>query len=227
MEPFERIKEAILVGTLYPGKRLKEELLAKELNVSRTPIREALQKLESDGLVIPLPRRGFIVRDFSMDDIRQIYDIRALLESYAASEAALRRNENDITRMKKFNDDFEKAIYKHDKSNLASVKNIQKANQFFHDTVFEATKNQFLKYHISKVTVVPLIFRSYFWFSKQQLIQSLDAHRIIVKAIQRMEPERARAAMQEHIFRGRDYVLENGDKIKNKLLEGENDDQYL
>ena len=99
MDPYTIIKSAIIVGDFEPGQRLTEEALAIQLNISRTPIRKAIQQLESDGLVTPFQRRGVVVREFSLTDIRQIYNLRSILESTAAGEAALNCSEENLKKI--------------------------------------------------------------------------------------------------------------------------------
>lgn len=207
MNPYEFIKNAIVTGKFPPGKRLTEEALAETLQVSRTPIREAIKQLGTDGLIIPYQRRGYIVREFSIEDIRQIYNLRALLESYGASEAALNRTNEELSRITEKNREYEQAISKLKRSDILTIKDIQQANQQFHEEIFQATKNEHLRAHISKVVVVPLIFRSFYWYNERQLTRSLEVHTTILKAIENREPERAKIAMQEHIYQGRDDVL--------------------
>lgn len=209
MNAYQRIKNEIITGKYEPGKRLTEEELAEHLNVSRTPIREAIKQLEVDGLVIPYRRRGVTVRSFSEKDIRQIYNLRALLESYATGEAALHRTEEQVMRMEQANATYEKHIFSVNTGDLQNVQHIQEANQAFHSEIFKAAHNEHLVSHIAKVVVVPLIFRAFYWYSEQQLTQSMEVHKNLIYAIKDKEPDRAKAAMQEHIYAGRDHVLKH------------------
>lgn len=221
MNPYNAIKNAIIIGEYEPGKRLTEEALAEALQVSRTPIRDAIKQLESDGLIIPFKRRGYIVKEFSIEDIRQIYNLRALLESHGAGEAALNRTKEELQFMHEKNTAYEQAISKLKRSDISTIKNIQQANQEFHEEIFKATKNEHLRSHISKVVVVPLIFRSFYWYNERQLLRSLEVHKTILKAIENREPERAKIAMQEHIYQGRDDVLVQMANPKIELWKGE------
>jgi DNA-binding GntR family transcriptional regulator len=213
MDAYKFIKDAIILGKYVPGMRLGEETLAKELNLSRTPVREAIKQLEAEGLVVPL-KRGVGVRSFTKEDIKEIYDLRSLLESYAASQAAMHRNEADLLELKTANELYEKAIHDHLQSDMASIRKIVKVNQRFHEAIMSAAKNKHLHFHISKVVVVPIVFRSFYWYSDFHLQQSLEVHKIIYNAIENKEAERARIAMHEHIFQGRDNVLKHLDDIK-------------
>lgn len=214
MDAYEFIRDAIIEGKFVPGMRLAEESLAKEMNLSRTPIREAIKQLEAEGLVIPL-KRGVSVRHFTKDDIRQIYDLRTLLEGYAASQAAIHRTENDLLEMERANILYEEAISRYVESDMDSLKDIVQVNQKFHETIVAASKNEHIHFHISKVVVVPIVFRSFYWYNCFRLKQSLEVHKTILEAIKNREPERARIAMHEHIYQGRDHVLKHLEQIKN------------
>src|SRR5437868_9162498 len=95
----ELIREAIVDGRLPPGQRLKEEELARELGISRTPVREALLILQAEGLVDAAPNRGAVVRSHDADDLEDLYQLRALLEGYAARRAATNIPEAAVTEL--------------------------------------------------------------------------------------------------------------------------------
>lgn len=206
MDAYDFIRNAIIEGDYEPGQRLTEEYLASELNLSRTPIREAIKRLETEGMVTSL-KRGVSVRTFHKDDIRQIYDLRALLEGYAASQAAMLRTEQGIEEMTITNKLYARTIERIDKSHPVNDKEIVRLNNKFHETVLLASKNDQLRFLISKVVVIPLVFRSFHWYDKQEMIRSCDDHQIILKAIQNQDSDRAKTAMLEHIYKGRDHVL--------------------
>ncbi|MBM4764702.1 GntR family transcriptional regulator [Bacillus sp. B15-48] len=224
MDPYTFIKDAIITGKYEPGERLTEEFLAKESNVSRTPIREAIKQLEYEGLITPL-KRGITVRSFSKEDIHQIYGLRALLESYAGSQAAQNRDDDDLNNMMDANAKYTEVINRNlQNRDMKSIYDIVKVNSVFHETVLAASKNEHLRFHLSKVVVIPLVFRSFYWYDENQLKHSLEAHQIIVRAIQNQDTERAKIAMQEHIYKGRDHVLKHYDKLKRKFRKGNEDD---
>lgn len=227
MDPYNFIKNAITRGDYKPGKRLTEEALAKELNISRTPIREAIQQLLSDGLITPL-KRGVVVRTFTKKDILQIYDLRAVLESYAASEAAFRRSENDLKKMKQANEAYKKAAEVYIQRGKTGIDDIIETNHQFHEAILNAANNDYLRYHLEKVVVLPLVFSSFYWYTENELIRSYDIHNNIYYAIKYQEFERAKTALREHVYLARDHVLKHADKINNKLSEGgNNDDSHM
>ncbi|ARI75600.1 transcriptional regulator [Halobacillus mangrovi] len=212
MSAYESIKKSILHGEYPPKMRLTEEYLAKQLNMSRTPIREALRQLESEGLIVSM-KRGVSVRHFTKKDIEQIYDLRTLLEGYAAAQAAIHRTQADIKEMSEANWAYEEAIDTYFDTGSTTIEYILEINHRFHDAIIKASQNQHIYSHISKVVVVPLIFRSFYWFNEYQMRHSLDVHKTLLTAIEHQDTERARASMHEHIYHGRDQVLLNMDTI--------------
>jgi DNA-binding GntR family transcriptional regulator len=208
LSAYESIKAAIIEGIYKPGERLTEENLASELSLSRTPIREAIKRLETEGLITPL-KRGVMVTKFSKEDIRQIYDLRAVLEGYAASQAAIYRSERDIQQLKLANQPFAQLAHTYKQSDPITNKRIMETNNIYHDAVISTSKNEYIRFLISKTIVVPLVFRSFYWYNLDQLKQSVRAHETITAAIIDRDAERAKAAMLEHMYQGRDVVLKS------------------
>lgn len=205
MDAYQHIKNGILEGIHAPGQRLTEDFLAAELNLSRTPIREALRRLEAEGLVTT-SGRGVSVRAFSTQDVRQIYELRALLEGYAAEHAAVWRDKNDLVQFQLANERFASAVSAA-RTQTPDIREFVEANRLFHEGVLAACKNQHIYFLISKVVVLPLVFRSFYWYDGDAFQISLEYHETIFRAILHHEPERARSAMVEHIYRGRDHVV--------------------
>jgi DNA-binding GntR family transcriptional regulator len=219
MDAYDFIRNAIIEGDYEPGQRLTEESLATELHLSRTPVREAIKRLETEGLVTSL-KRGVSVRTFNKEDIRQIYDLRALLEGYAASQAAMFRTKQNIDEMALIHALYTQTIERIDKSQSMNDKEIVRLNNKFHELVLQASKNEHIRFLISKVIVIPLVFRSFYWYDKQEMIRSSNDHQTILEAIQNQDPDRAKTAMLEHIYKGRDHVLrhlsQNSETLKHE-----------
>ena len=127
----ELIREAIIDGRLEPGRRLKEEELARELGISRTPVREALLMLQAEGLVDAIPNRGAIVRVHTTDDLDDLYQLRALLEGFAARRAAARVGEEELNQLTASCDRFE-ALDPDEE-----LRELVRENLFFHSTILE------------------------------------------------------------------------------------------
>jgi DNA-binding GntR family transcriptional regulator len=217
MEAYRLIKQFIVEGKYEPGERLTEEKLAEDLEISRTPIREAIKQLESERLIIRL-KKGIKVREFNKEDIKQIYNLRALLEGFAAEEAAQNWKEENIRLMQDSNKGFAGILNREFSKNAERTNMIMEVNNQFHKAVLLASSNDHLSFHISNVTVLPLVFRSFYWYEFDQLKKSYDLHETITSAVIERDSIRAKTAMMEHIYQGRDHVMQH---IKNKGITEE------
>ncbi|MCL6454611.1 MAG: GntR family transcriptional regulator [Alicyclobacillus sp.] len=206
MDVYEAVKTSIVQGELLPGQRLTEEFLSNTLGVSRTPVREAMKRLEADGLVTPIKRRGVVVRSFTREDVQQIYDIRALLEGFAAGHAALHRTDEQLGQMHHAVSQYERCLTAriHRRQH---VHDIMRCNNLFHQLIHASAHNPHLTFMIGKVIVLPLVFRSFYWYNTLEIAGSLEEHKHILRAIACQDVEWATAAMRSHIYRGRDHVL--------------------
>ena len=133
---FENLREAIVEGRLKPGQRLMEVQLAEQLGVSRTPVREAIRKLELEGLVVMLPRKGAYVANMSLKDLIDVLEIRASLEGLAASLAAERITDEDIKKLESIVEEFKDGI------NESNVEALLRKDVEFHECIFKSTNNK-------------------------------------------------------------------------------------
>lgn len=206
LDAYEFIRKAIIQGDYEPGQRLTEEFLAGELNLSRTPIREAIRRLEAEGLVTPL-KRGVMVRAYTREDVEQIYDLRALLEAHAAGRAAHHRTQVDIAALREAHAAFERAVARYRPRHREGIEDVVHWNGVFHDHVVRAAANPHIGFLLEKVVALPLVFQSFYWYDEREVHRSLETHAAILKAIERQDADWARAAMAQHIYQGRDHVL--------------------
>ncbi len=132
---FDYMKNAIITGELKPGERLMEVQLAEKLGVSRTPVREAIRKLELEGLVVMVPRKGAYVSDLDAKDLLNVLEVRSSLEGLAASLAAERITDEEIERLKGILEEFQKNIELGDNEALIRL------DKEFHDLIFAASRN--------------------------------------------------------------------------------------
>jgi DNA-binding GntR family transcriptional regulator len=183
----ELLEEAILEGELKPGERLRAEALAQRFGTSRTPIREALVQLEGQGLVEIEPNRGAVVRTFDRDDVRDLYEVRALLEPAAAARAAHRISEADVARLEALCAD-------------ASVDEQIVNNEAFHRIIVEAAGSPRLEVAMRAASGIPRTFRSRFWHDDRQRAESLLCHRRLVSAFRTGDAQLADAVMRMHIL---------------------------
>jgi DNA-binding GntR family transcriptional regulator len=197
----ELIRAAILDGRLEPGRRLKEEELARELGISRTPVREALLVLQTEGLLESAPNRGATVRSYEAEDLDDLYQLRAVLEGFAARRAALRISEDGIERLR---ESCERFVVLRDGDDIADL---VEENLFFHTTILEAAGSERLAQMVRKVIEVPLVYRSYFWYSPEQKLISEHYHRQLTSAFSARDAERAELVMKEHVLEARDFLV--------------------
>jgi len=197
----ELIRAAIVEGRLQPGQRLKEEELARELGISRTPVREALLFLQAEGLVESEPNRGATVRAYATAEIEDMYELRALLEGHAAHRAATRISEGDLGRLRESNERFGKLRAADD------VLDLVRENLVFHNTVLEAAGSERLASMVRKVIELPLVYKSFYWYSPEQKLISDHYHRELTRALEARDAERAELIMKEHVFEARDFLI--------------------
>jgi DNA-binding GntR family transcriptional regulator len=196
----ELIRNAIVEGRLEPGRRLKEEELARELGISRTPIREALLMLQAEDLVVATPNRGAMVRAHDAAELEDLYDLRALLEGHAARRAAERISEPEIGFLRAGCDRFA-AVAADD------VNGLVRENLLFHNAILDAAGSARLASMVRKVIKLPLVYNSYRWYSPEQMRISVRYHRRIVEAFALGDADLAEQSMREHVLEACDVLV--------------------
>jgi len=196
---YERMKGAILAGDLAPGQQLVETTLATTYGVSRTPIRQALTRLEQDGL-IERTHRGLVVRERSPDEILDIYEVRIGLEASAASTAALRRTTMDLIALRR----LDEQLTSMDGSDAQAI---AVANREFHQAIWAASHSEplidlltRLNLHLSRFTATTLS-------EPGRWQQAGEEHHEILAAIEDRDPERAAEAATHHFETARNLRL--------------------
>ncbi len=186
---YQRLKEMIVNGSLLPGQKLKQEKLAAELGVSRTPLLKALQSLEHEMLVESIPRRGMFVKEISAQEIIDVYDCREAVESMALRLAIERATDAEILKMKKIFEPFSD-------TDKIDVKKYQKADENFHDLIIDLSKNPVLK-KMSQMSDIHK--RVYQYGLVRQPEETLSEHMNIVNAVLSRDFEAADRALRNHI----------------------------
>lgn len=187
---YERLREAILTGRARPNERLIEAELADRLQVSRTPIRESLQRLAAEGLVVSR-RRGWVVLEHTSVEIREIYEARAALEGYCARLAAQRATDAQLKEI---------ASLHHPKCNLKSSRqHLVEINDRFHDAILAAAQNERLADMIRRNRTYYFTFRIAQLYSDEEADASIAGHQAIVRALLQRDANRAEREMRAHI----------------------------
>ncbi|MHA7685774.1 GntR family transcriptional regulator [Cupriavidus sp. PET2-C1] len=197
-DTYATLRRKIILGEFGPGERLKEQSLAEELNVSRTPIRVAFRRLVEDGLVIAEPNRGVIVAAWTDRDNDEIFDLRILVESHASRLAARRRKEEHIAEMHALNLRTADLIEKKPEDFLTEL---QQINLRFHEVVLRAAASPRLSAFTQQLLGVERVIGAFFYYTDTELEDSLLDHQGITRAIARGEAELAGALVEAHIRR--------------------------
>ncbi|MDB5619686.1 GntR family transcriptional regulator [Tardiphaga sp.] len=196
----DQIREAILDGSVSAGERINEVRFSKTLDVSRTPVRAALQALAGEGLLDYAPNRGFTVREFPLDAIVDAYEIRASLEGVAArfaAERGLSSEERAIIEQSLLAGDRLLAAGHFEAGDIAVYRGI---NGDFHETLLSAARNRMLAEMIRICHHVPMSSsRNIVAFEHRDVRRRHDDHHRIYEAVLAREPHRAEILMREHV----------------------------
>ncbi|MEX1147474.1 MAG: GntR family transcriptional regulator [Sphingomonadales bacterium] len=201
---YSLILAGILDGSLVPGSQLKEQELAELCGVSRTPVREALRRLESEMLVMRSSTQRTYVTQWSLHDIREMFMLRAMLEGYGAARAAEHISDDQFDRLKTCNEALGKAIFADDK---VDVKEFLRHNREFHSIIVDASGSDRLKMLLTRLVEQPIVHRTAMGYDRTNLSRSHDEHGELIGAISKRDPEWARTIMSGHIHRAY-YVYE-------------------
>jgi DNA-binding GntR family transcriptional regulator len=206
----EVLRERIVHGWYPPGRHLAAAEVAAELETSRTPVREALLLLESEGLVVSALNRGFRVRPLSPQHISELYDLRAHLESFAARKAAENAaagHTDELHDLHGFVEEMDGLIGSDDIHGERIVESMMSTNVAIHECIVRASGYPTLPTLIRQTVDRGVIYRAFRLFGREQLRRSNEYHRMIAAQIQAQDPDRAASLMAEHVFQSRDVVL--------------------
>ncbi|AUS98465.1 GntR family transcriptional regulator [Clostridium thermosuccinogenes] len=198
---FDTLREAIIMGELKPGERLMEVQLAEKMGVSRTPVREAIRKLELEGFVTMVPRRGVQVADLSMKDIIDVLEIRASLDSLATSLAAERITNDELKDLKHVNNQFTNYV---EKENL---QNSIKKDVEFHELIYRCSRNEKLLQITNNLREQVHRFRVIYMKDLSAHKGLVAEHCEILEAIEARDPERAGMLARKHIENQEQAIL--------------------
>jgi DNA-binding GntR family transcriptional regulator len=204
-----RLRRIILEGDVEPGARLGEVELAAQLGVSRTPVREALRVLSSQGLVEILPNRGARVARWSVQDLEEIYELRVMLESHAAQRAAGRMSPADVDVLTELCEQMEACAQRGRKHDLLELSEL---NSRFHRCILDAADSPRLATMLASVVQIPLIMRTFVRYTPEALARSMGHHRELAAAIQAGAPEWAGSVMRSHIVAARTVLVDSEDR---------------
>ena len=197
---FRELKDRIITGDLAPGSRLIESTVAAEFGVSRTPVREALQRLTTEGLLDVDPLRGMVVHAPDAREIQDVLQIRASLDALAAALAAHAASDSDLARLRLTVEAMEEGVA------LDRREQIMRANRRFHDIIYEAAANPRLARMAGELRDYVRRFSTPPSASPDRAKGVREEHRALLEAIERHDGPAASAASDRHLAAARDYV---------------------
>lgn len=195
---FDSLRKAIILGKLKPGERLMEIQLAEEMGVSRTPVREAIRKLELEGFVVMVPRKGAYVAGVSVKDIADVFEVRSALEGLAAGLAAERITEEEM-------EELEKVI--HLISGEEDILTVYKKDNEFHELIYRASRNHRLTQIITNLSEQINRFRLTSLSVPGRLKIAVDEHKKIIEAISDRDADLAHKLASEHMENAEQNLL--------------------
>jgi len=207
-EVAERLRQRIFAHELTPGTWIDEQKLAEQYGISRTPLREALKVLASEGLVELKPRRGCYVTEISRQDLDDIFPLMAMLEGRCAAEAVAKAGAGDIEALKDIHERLEAA------ARDGRIDAFFEANQEFHRKIQELSGNRWLLSVIQDLRKVLKLSRLHSLSLEGRLQQSLDEHRRIVAALSARNAEEAEKLMHDHLLSGREALAKMEAKLE-------------
>jgi DNA-binding GntR family transcriptional regulator len=198
---FENLKQAIVRGDFSPGNRLVESRIAEALGISRTPVREAIHKLEREGLIQKLPRGGFSVSNLTHEEIEETFGIRSVLESYAARLAAIKHQRQELEPLEEKIEEFQYHL------NRGEMEALLQINTQFHALLYAMSRSPRLIKMINDLKDQIYRFRRIILKIETMAKTSNDDHRQMLSAMKKRDADRVETLVRQHILRGQKVVL--------------------
>lgn len=198
---FQTLRQAILRGELKPGERLMEIHLAQKLGVSRTPVREAIRKLELEGLVLMIPRKGAVVAEITISDLDDVLEVRMALEELAVKHACRRITEEELAALERLAMDFRNSLQGDDVGVCAQ------ADMLFHDAIYEATRNARLIQILNNLREQMYRYRMEYLKDRQSHAHLLREHEEILQALKNHDEIAALEWISRHVERQKEHII--------------------
>jgi len=200
---FNTLRQAILKGELKPGERLMEIALAEKLGVSRTPIREAMRKLELEGLVVMIPRRGAQVANITEKDLNDVLEVRIALENVAIEKACTRMSKEDMGRLWLAAKEFERTMAEGNLVRLAE------ADVAFHEIIYRASDNKRLNQVLNNLREQIYRYRVEYLKEEETRNVLVKEHEELTKAIRQRDIKKAQEISFRHIENQRRAIIQS------------------
>jgi len=198
------IREAIHSGQYPGGFWIREIAVAQVAEVSRTSVRQALNVLAAEGYVELHPNRGAMVVDWTEENLLQVFDVRAMLESYGCELAATHRTDEELREMQRETDQFSRLV---DRNSDHDSRLIAESNNRLHRLILSAGRNARLASLLVAVVQVPMVKQTFAKYDRSALVRSAQQHQDLVAAIRASDGNWARATMQAHILAAKNVIF--------------------
>jgi DNA-binding GntR family transcriptional regulator len=194
---YEAIRAGIADGRFAPNTRITEQEVAAAAGVSRTPAREALRRLQAEGLLTFTPNQGAVVTSWSADDIDEIFELRVVLESQGAYRAASRATSKQMSRLKELALAYEIEVHTAAPGYLERIATL---NSDFHRELYNAAGSPRLNRALAALLETALVHRTFWSYSPEDLRRSAAHHTELAQAVEAHDPEWAGSVMRAHIL---------------------------
>lgn len=203
---YEELKRQILMGKITPGMRMMEVELAEEMGVSRTPVREAIRKLEKEGLVTIEPRRGAYASDISVKDMVDVLEVREDLEGFAAFLAADRITQAEVDELREITENYSEAVRNNDTEKMITF------DERFHKKIVASSGNKTLIQLSETVQELALRFRYLYYDDFSRYVNMPVEHKEIIDALTSGNGDMARQSADDHVKKLKEFVINEGDR---------------
>jgi DNA-binding GntR family transcriptional regulator len=204
------VEEAILSGTFKPGERLIETKLAKNLGISKSPVREALKRLEGEGIVLLMPRKGYFVKDIDRKSIEDFFDVMFILEPTSALLSLKKKGETVCREIDEILDNMDRCLRKKDYESYRAL------NDQFHGLFYGLTENEWIIKISQMLRKQAYMLRSLSLYTKDRFSQSLEEHRAIADAYKKGDKRLLEKAVKNHVIMFKENIL-HSDFVRNSL----------
>lgn len=217
-QAYHQIQEQILSGDLSAGQRISEQSLASKIGISRTPVRSAIRQLESEGMLVQVPRYGTIVKKFTRNELGDLFDLRLAIEQYAAEFAGARLSQSDRYRLKQIVDNAQEMVEENRASLDAGESEIKdQLSEYdieFHSIILNSTKNkQMIKSISSSRILIQLSCLAHIIVDSQMLRDVWLEHGKILETILRGSPDESRSIMAMHVEKSKQLAFRVFDRL--------------
>lgn len=204
VQAYEKIKDGIISGRLKPEEPLSENRLSKEIQISRTPIREALMVLEQEGYVKLLPSKGAFVTKITLEDMKEIYDIRKLLEPFVALSSIYRVPDSEIQKLENQWNNIKKRL---DSGEIIKWAELARADKDFHFTLIRYSSNKRVKRMLLSCHAQIERFQTISAESFADIENTIQQHMVLITLLKHKDADRLSQVLYEHIVRGENKLL--------------------